>query len=1728
MKTKNIFMIFVLVCVSALILSTPSLSDSELAIDKDWKNSNRYPDRPPKLSVVSSDINRTIMKLNIEGFSHEDIITRFGHFDRISIESCFRKTDTGYPEIPYYRTYIAIPECEDVIVRASHIKQSKVGKINVCPAPELIYDPEGNYEEFSIKSDAYSSNSQYPSEIVELVRTFKMRDQNVAEINVYPVSFNPVTNEAVFSSEIDITLHCISPVGQICVDTGPLANVCKSLMPNYSFASGIISSSSRPFLKSGFGNWEVCSSYSEIVNNETDYLIIVGDTLYNSAAIYDSLTAWEWILELAKKRAEFTGLNVSVVKISDLISTPITGSSDEDLKSEIIDIYESESAGHMPDSHLGYILLVGDVYTCNSPRCTENERYYIIPTHLSGNSLITCMDFEDHNASDFYYASINSLNDDTPDLFIGRLSVDDVKETGAIIHKILDYEPHQITGTSDPWYKNILYIIGDGFDNDAAYIVEKAMTTTPVSFNYDVVNSLSLNYTQTNQTINDKINAGVGYILELGHGCDYYMGSVGGTWDVNYYENLASTNMYPIILSVSCETGRFDGTTCNLGQPVSVGDSTVHMYSRGQHDGEIDQLDSMSERLTNIPGRGAIAFIGYSRTVEATRQPVLSFADNMFNSQASLGEITLFQYYSLSGLGTHQSAFVFLGDPGLNTFFEEYTTTPSDTIDLAISTPIKLGGGEYSPVFSTTEEGIISSILKNNGNRSASNIMLKLFVDDIAVDSLTISSLNAFDEVPFAFAYQFSQFGNHPIRLGVNLDESIAELNWDNNIVDTVVAVLDLFEDFPISLESSTHLSSPTIISDGLNGNYILVNNGSSGIDIYDESGISVTSLATISIKENLNIPNGNIVFGNSEMLVILRYSNSSTSRTLEIYDTETLSLRESVNFSGMETVVFDGHVMLYDVDNNGNLDIIYFESYNNTILGNVVFEYFGLLKIFSFDGNILTETHSLELDYDPTGITVQDIDYDNDPEFAIVGFTAGTLSNMEDFNTIVRVFNLSGTTLINKYPNDPIVIHSNELPEDEVWSSSFTPESVYSKVIFDDIDNNGNLDIIYGLSRDVGFVFLDDATPVIKNTIFDQLKRHDDLSYYNHQTKFACADLTGDGTKELIAKYENKLRVVSCSGPTEQVSVLDELCIGDNVDIVAGPLLGDLDNDDEIEIVIGYRKPQFEDLPGYFSIGIYTFSDSLVEKNGWTKTRIYSLEDGRLALSDIDGNGSIDIVLQTKDELFVLNTPWSSHGEIVWPVEDGNERLTNCNKRYISGNTNGHNVSLAGYVELLGDIVIDEGDTLYIIPGTEIAVSTEDSENAGADSTRVELTCNGHIKAYGRENEPVTFRSMAVTPDKGDWCGLFFTDISSGGELTNVKISSVDYGLKSPVTVQMTDCDISDCFIGGIYLYEDSTTNESVITSTTVSGIAPGYKAVMGIYECGGTVTIEDCAFSSGTYGVWIDDSSPVIHNTEVTDNSSVGIYLLGPASVSDGPEISNCTITDNNNFGLMFLDHPGSIDSCVITGHGQAGILCCDTLSCPEISYSRIENNTIGIQTMYNACPVIGNNSTGKGKNNSFDNSSYDILQILSDASTQIKAEYCYWGTAPNELPDDSKMLGNIDFCPFLTSDPLISYNISRRAESETRFYLYQNFPNPVSSSRGTTIMFSIPADNLKVSLRIYDVTGRKIKTLVDEIRGIGSHSVTWDGRNDNGSKVARGIYFYQLIAGDQKISKKLVILE
>jgi serine protease len=109
--------------------------------------------------------------------------------------------------------------------------------------------------------------------------------------------------------------------------------------------------------------------------------------------------------------------------------------------------------------------------------------------------------------------------------------------------------------------------------------------------------------------------------------------------------------------------------------------------------------------------------------------------------------------------------------------------------------------------------------------------------------------------------------------------------------------------------------------------------------------------------------------------------------------------------------------------------------------------------------------------------------------------------------------------------------------------------------------------------------------------------------------------------------------------------------------------------------------------------------------------------------------------------------------------------------------------------------------------------------------------------------------------------------------------------------------------------------------------------------------------------------------------------------------------------------------------------------------------------------------------------------------------------------------------------TYDPTVSVEEPPAENPPLAFRLAQNQPNPFNPS--TDIRFTVPAAG-PVDLAVYDLTGRRIRTLVAETLAAGDHSIRWDGNDEQGTPLASGLYLYRVSAGSQTQMRKMMLVK
>ena len=107
----------------------------------------------------------------------------------------------------------------------------------------------------------------------------------------------------------------------------------------------------------------------------------------------------------------------------------------------------------------------------------------------------------------------------------------------------------------------------------------------------------------------------------------------------------------------------------------------------------------------------------------------------------------------------------------------------------------------------------------------------------------------------------------------------------------------------------------------------------------------------------------------------------------------------------------------------------------------------------------------------------------------------------------------------------------------------------------------------------------------------------------------------------------------------------------------------------------------------------------------------------------------------------------------------------------------------------------------------------------------------------------------------------------------------------------------------------------------------------------------------------------------------------------------------------------------------------------------------------------------------------------------------------------------------------DIIFNYLETKDVSTNNKIKLHQNYPNPFNPT--TLIRYDLPV-NEHVSINIYDLTGKRVKSLVNTNQDAGYRSINWNATNEVGQPVSAGMYIYTIQAGEFRQTKKMVLLK
>ncbi len=338
-----------------------------------------------------------------------------------------------------------------------------------------------------------------------------------------------------------------------------------------------------------------------------------------------------------------------------------------------------------------------------------------------------------------------------------------------------------------------------------------------------------------------------------------------------------------------------------------------------------------------------------------------------------------------------------------------------------------------------------------------------------------------------------------------------------------------------------------------------------------------------------------------------------------------------------------------------------------------------------------------------------------------------------------------------------------------------------------------------------------------------------------------------------------------------------------------------------------------------------------------------------------------------------------------------------------------------------------------------------------------------------------------------------------------------------------------------------------ATIVTDSAEELSPGYEVSISGAAPVGEVLDLDLSITAGAGYVTASAFKVKVGTAFYDDLEANGAWTLGAGDddASTGLWVRvdpNGTTYDGQPCAPEDDHTPAPGTDCLVTGQGEVGgsaggadvdggkttvttpTLDLSAVNEARVAYWRWYTNNLGNNPNEDYWVVqVSNNGGGAwtdlerttASNNAWEEHSYlisDYVPVTNQMVFRFIASDEINGSLVEAGVDDFEILGLLE--PVAIDDVTLPMALRLGAAR----------PSPLS--RGTTIALALPA-RVNVTLRLFDVGGRLVRTLVEGPLDAGLHDVAWDGLNDIGDRVAPGIYFYELETGAERLVRRLVVV-
>ncbi len=582
-------------------------------------------------SDLGFDVNFRVGQLKIN-----EIQTKSGTFDELSIEGWGFTSKVGEPKLPMLRKLIYVPIGADVTYTMQNQTERELSSQTsnllrrIIPAQESISksaDPDK--VPFILNSEAYSKSEYNSQDYIDIEEIGYMRGVRVFALDYYPVRYNPIDNTLKVMEDLSVRVDFLHP---------DLAATAELLARTYSYEF-------ERMYSGAIFNWNA-SDRTSLMRYPTKMLILCPP---NYVTTLQPFVDW--------KMQQGYAVSVTTVGTGGTVANTTAA-----IKTYMTNVWSAATA---EDPAPSFLLIIGDTGTTG-----DNVNASNATVSSPSSSHIT----------DNYYARLQGT-DYLPELYYGRFSVSSSTELTNVINKTMTW---QKTAQPDLSYLgNVVMIAGA----DATY----APTYGNGQINYGTTHYFNSTFGLTSNTylypesassdayIISNANAGRGYMNYTAHGSETSWADP--TFSVSDVNAMTNTNKYGVMVGNCCVTNSFGYSS------VCFGESII----RKANAGGVAYIGASNNSYWNEDYWWGI---GYKTPIQATAHPysasTLGAYDAIFHSHGeaftdwapSLGETNYMGNLAVTQSGSsytnyYWEIYTIMGDPSLMTFMGVPTANPA-------------------------------------------------------------------------------------------------------------------------------------------------------------------------------------------------------------------------------------------------------------------------------------------------------------------------------------------------------------------------------------------------------------------------------------------------------------------------------------------------------------------------------------------------------------------------------------------------------------------------------------------------------------------------------------------------------------------------------------------------------------------------------------------------------------------------------------------------------------------------------------------------------------------------------------------------------------------------------------------------------------------------------------------------------------------------------------------